>query len=258
MRILKRITMGLIFIFAAIALTACNGTDYEPAVAEPGNEANSPILTEAEEVHIYILPAPITDGKISLEQALQDRRSRRKFQDRPISKEQLSQILWAAYGITQPIPDTPNLRGGLRTTPSAGALYPLEIYVVIGNVEGIKPGVYRYICEEHKIVRHIEGDLRNELAKAALGQSSVREAPAVLVHSAVFERMLPRYGERGVLYVYIEVGHSAQNIYLQAEALGLGTVAVGAFIDDMISEVLNLPENESPLYLMPFGYFYGE
>ena len=175
-----------------------------------------------------------------------------------MTAEQLSQVLWAAYGITQPRPDAPNLRGGLRTTPSAGALFPLEIYVVVGNVEGIEPGVYRYVSQEYKIVRVLSGDIRGELSGAALGQGSVRDAPVVLVHSAIFERMLGRYGERGIMYTYIEVGHSAQNVYLQAEALGLGTVAVGAFVDEMVSQILSLPKNEVPLYLMPIGYFYGD
>ena len=203
----------------------------------------------------YILPPPVLDGDVSVEAALFNRRSQRNFIDQAITAEQLSQILWAAYGVTQPRPDLPNLRGGLRTTPSAGALYPLEIYAIVGNVIGIEPGVYRYISEEHKIVRVIDRDVRAELTEAALRQRMVSDAPASIFYSAVFDRMTGRYGERGILYTYIEVGHSAQNVYLQAEALGLGTVAIGAFIDDRVREVLNLPDDETPLYLMPFGYF---
>jgi len=154
------------------------------------------------------------------------------------------------------MPDRPSLRGGLRTTPSAGALYPLEIYVIVGNVEGLEPGVYRYISEDHTLERVIYGDIRAELTEAALRQRMVRDAPITLFYSAVFSRMTPRYGERGILYTYIEVGHSAQNVYLQAEALGLGTVAIGAFIDEHVREILNLPEDQEPLYLMPIGYYY--
>ena len=196
----------------------------------------------------------MTDGEMSVEEALTTRRSRRNFQDKALSIEQVSQILWAAYGITSSRPNAPNLRGGLRTTPSAGALYPLEIYVIIGNVEGLSPGVYRYISEEHKLVKVVNGDVRNELAQAALGQRMVQEAPASVFYSGVFSRMTERYGERGIRYTYIELGHSAQNVYLQAEALGLGTVAIGAFNDDRVRQILNLPVEEEPLYLMPIGY----
>ena len=226
-----------------------------PACARgAGNTRNTDALTRIEGSQLtYFLPAPRTDGTMSVERALANRRSHRDFQDRPISAEQLSQILWAAYGITLPLPH-PGLRGGLRTTPSAGALYPLEIYVIVGNVEGIEPGVYRYISEEHKIVRIIDRDVRHELSNAALGQRMVREAPVTLFYSAVFSRMTARYGERGIRYVFMEIGHSAQNVYLQAEALGLGTCAIGAFIDSQVRQVLQLPANEEPLYLMPIGY----
>ena len=221
--------------------------EYTEIILPSEGTSNNLSLTETPP-GIYILPVPQTDGTISVEEALYNRRSRRHFQDRALTTEQVSQILWAAYGITSD--------RGFRTAPSAGALYPLEIYIVIGNVEGIAPGVYLYIAEEHKIIRVIYGDIREELAQAALGQRSVSDAPAILAYSAVFERMIPRYGERGIMYTHIEVGHSGQNVYLQAEALGLGTVAVGAFIDYLVGELLNLSEYETPLYLMPFGYFY--
>ena len=267
----SKYVFGIVLLVLAIALVACSNDEPEnPAINvqndevyrvydeapvnatyESADNAQS-VRTEQSEV-TYILPTPRIDGEVSVEQALSERRSRRNFQNKAVSAEQLSQILWAVYGITQPRPDAP--RGGLRTTPSAGALFPLQIYVVIGNVEGIEPGVYRYISEEHKIIQVISGDVRSALAEASLGQRSVQNAPAIVAYSADFEIMLPRYGERGIMYTYIEVGHSAQNVYLQAEALGLGTVAVGAFTDSMVTEVLNLPENETPLYLMPFGYF---
>lgn len=234
-----------IFLFFIFAACAAEIEEYEE------------ILIRIEESEVtYFLPAPNTDGEMSVEQALAQRRSRRNFKNEAITAEQLSQILWAAYGITSPRPDAPNLRGGLRTTPSAGALFPLEIYVIIGNVAGVSQGVFRYDAAEHKIVRVIEGDVRTALSEAALGQRMIADAPATVAYAAVFERMFPRYGERGIMYTHMEVGHSAQNVYLQAEALGLGTVAVGAFTEESVREILRLPENETPLYLMPFGYFF--
>jgi SagB-type dehydrogenase family enzyme len=197
-----------------------------------------------------LLPSPQTDGEISVEKALANRRSHRGFQDRALSKEQLSQLLWAAYGITSP-------ERGLRTAPSAGALYPLEIYAIAGSVDGIDPGVYKYISEEHKLVRIIDGDVRRELAEAALDQRMIAAAPAAVFYSAVFDRITGRYGDRGIMYAYMEAGHSAQNVYLQAEAMGLGTCAVGAFTGDRVREILNLAANEEPLYLMPVGYYYN-
>ena len=245
---MKKLIVMLLLLLTITALTSCND---EPEV----NNASFTETTVTQSDYI-ILPPPATDGNVSVESALANRRSQRNFQDRAISKEQLSQVLWAAYGVALPLPNEPHLRGGLRTTPSAGAMYPLEIYVIVGNVDSIEPGVYRYISEEHKIVRIVYGDIRHELAEAALGQRMVREASAAIFYSAVFERMTERYGERGVRYVYMEIGHSAQNVYLQAEALGLGACAIGAFVDSEVRRLLQLPADEEPLYLMPFGYFY--
>ena len=254
MKTMKRLITWVFLLILSITLSACATVSRvsltEAPVYGAGN-SEDPRL-------VYILPPYVTDGDMSVEQALANRRSRRNFQNKAISTEQLSQILWAAYGITLPIPDVPNLRGGLRTAPSAGALYPLEIYVIVGYVEGMEPGVYRYISEQHKLVRVVDGDVRNELSEAALGQRMVREAPASVFYSAVFSRMTGRYGERGIRYAYIELGHSAQNVYLQAEALGLGTVAIGAFNDGRVRQILNLPANEEPLYLMPIGYYYKD
>ncbi|MDR3002140.1 MAG: SagB/ThcOx family dehydrogenase [Fibromonadaceae bacterium] len=196
----------------------------------------------------YKLPIPKTDGNTSVEKALANRRSHRNFQNKAISIDQLSQILWAAYGTTSP--------NGLRTAPSAGALYPLEIYAIIGNVEKIEPGVYKYIPEEHKIVRTINKDVRAELRKAALGQEMIEKAPVSVFYSAIFSKITDRYGERGSeRYVHMGLGHSAQNIYLQAEALQLGTCAIGAFTDSKVKQVLQLPAEEEPLYIMPVGYY---
>jgi SagB-type dehydrogenase family enzyme len=203
----------------------------------------------------YILPSPKTAGNVSVEAALANRRSHRHFQNRALSAEQLSQILWAAYGITKPMPARPLLRGGLRTSPSAGALYPLEIYAVLGDVTGMEAGVYRYLSQEHRIIRTIDRDMREELCTAALGQAMLRYAPAIVVYCAVFSRMTRKYGERGrERYACIDLGHSAQNIYLQAEAMHIGACAIGAFKDSSVSELLQLPAEEEPLYLMPVGY----
>ena len=236
-----------------ILLIAFYGCDSRTSANKP----EGAVLTKTEDAPLtYILPSPKTEGKVSVEEALANRRSHRRFQDRELSAEQLSQILWSAYGITAPN-DRPFLRGGFRTAPSAGALYPFEIYVVVGKVKGVEPGVYRYIAHGHTIVRTIDADIREELCAAALGQKMVNEAPVTVFYSAIFSRMTNKYGERGrERYVCMDLGHSAQNVYLQAEALGLGTCAIGAFIDRQVSQILQLPEEEEPLYLMPVGYYY--
>ncbi len=191
------------------------------------------------------LPSVESKGEVSLEEAIQLRRSVREFRRRALRLEDVSQLLWAAQGITD--------RGGFRTAPSAGALYPLEIYVVAGDVEGLSAGVYRYQPETHELVHMRSGDLRRPLASAALGQSWVRRAPAVLVIASVYKRTMGKYGQRGRRYAHMEVGHAAQNVYLQAAARGLGTVLVGAFDDTEVQDVLGLPPDHEPLGLMPVG-----
>ncbi|MCX6354663.1 MAG: SagB/ThcOx family dehydrogenase [Candidatus Aureabacteria bacterium] len=192
------------------------------------------------------LPAPSLKGSLSLEEALAHRRSVREYKKDSLSPIEVSQILWAAQGIT-------GAREGFRTAPSAGATYPLEIYLVAGNVKGLSPGVYRYISRTHVLVRTLAGDVRAGLCDAALGQQWVKDAPATVVIAAVYARTVARYGSRARRYIDIEVGHSGQNVYLQAEALGLGTVAVGAFDDGEVKRVLGLNKEEEPLYLMPLG-----
>ena len=191
------------------------------------------------------LPEPQQDSNTSIEEALLKRRSVRRYKDGPLTLAEVSQLLWAAQGITNP--------EGLRTAPSAGALYPLEIYVVAGNVNGLPDGVYSYKPYKHELLKVISGDKRNELCNAALGQTSVRNAAAVIVFSAFYERTTMKYGDRGIKYVHIETGHAAQNVFLQAVALTLGTVVIGAFYDDAIKEVLKMSDNEQPLYIMPVG-----
>ncbi len=191
------------------------------------------------------LPQPVTEGTMSLEKTLHERRSVRQYGNAPISLGDLSQMLWAAQGISG--------AGGKRTAPSAGALYPLDLYVIAGAVAGLSAGVYSYDPHRHQLAMVAEGDARRELSRAALGQSTIKNAAAVLAVCAVYERTTFKYGERGTRYVHMEAGHAAQNASLQAVALGLGTVVVGAFDDDQVKTVLRLSEREHPLLLMPMG-----
>ncbi|MFP4349856.1 MAG: SagB/ThcOx family dehydrogenase [Thermodesulfobacteriota bacterium] len=191
------------------------------------------------------LPEPSFDSEVSVEAALSQRRSARSYTDQSLTLKQLGQILWAAQGM--------NSSKGYRTAPSAGALYPLEIYVVAGKVSDLEPGVYKYLPTKHGVSRVVKGDKRAELSRAALGQSPVRKAPVVLVFCAVYARVTGKYGQRGIMYVHMEAGHAAQNVYLQSEALELGAVSIGAFQDEEVKAVLNNDIEEQPLYLMPVG-----
>lgn len=201
-------------------------------------------------LEMIALPSPAGSATEPLNQLVMQRRSVRSFGAAPLSLAQLGQLLWAAQGITH--------QEGLRTVPSAGALYPLELYVVVGAVDGLKAGVYHYRPDGHQLSKIAEGDRRQPLARAALGQSWIAEAAVVIAIAAIFERTTRKYGERGVRYVHMEVGHAGQNLHLQASALGLGTTVVGAFDDDEVAAVLGLPERTQPLTLMPVGYPAGD
>jgi len=194
------------------------------------------------------LPPPRQKGSMSLEEAIAQRRSVRDFSREPITQAQLSQILWAAQGIT-------DNTGRLRAVPSAGATYPLEIFIVCGqnSVEEVGEGVYRYYAVQHSLTLHCKGDTRLALARAALSQEFIYEAPVDIVICALYQRAALGYGSRGERYAHIEVGHAGQNIYLQASALGLATVAIGAFHDEPVREVLQLDTEYTPLYIMPVG-----
>ncbi|MDZ7696111.1 MAG: SagB/ThcOx family dehydrogenase [Deltaproteobacteria bacterium] len=194
---------------------------------------------------VVALPAPSHSGRMSVETALQERRSVREYLDAPMTLAEVSQLLWAAQGITNTY--------GYRTAPSAGALYPLEVYLVAGRVTDLPAGVYKYRPHPHTLVNIAEVDLRAQLASAALGQSAVRDGAIVLVLAAVYERTTAKYGRRGVRYVHMEVGHVAQNVYLQAIILELGTVFIGAFSDDRVKDVLKMSDEERPLGIMPIG-----
>jgi SagB-type dehydrogenase family enzyme len=191
------------------------------------------------------LPAPRARGERPLEETLRARRSVREYRAEALTLAQVAQLLWAAQGITH--------RDGRRTAPSAGALYPLELYLVAGHVQGLVAGVYRYVPPTHELERVSEGDARAALCRAALGQEWVAQAPVVVVVAAVERRTTRKYGARGRQYVHLEAGHAAQNTLLQATALGLGAVMVGAFDDEAVRRVLALPAEETTLYIMPIG-----
>jgi len=247
--IMKKIIILFIIIFF---LAGCKPTEQ--------SQKSKAVIENSDTSHLtYKLPAPRVVGVKSVEESINTRRSHRNFIDKELTVDQLSQILWAAYGVTKPRSDYPFLRGGLRTAPSAGALYPLEIYVLVGKVNGIEPGLYRYISQDHKIVRTIDKDLRKELCTATYNQQMIADAPAVLFYSAIYSRCTSKYGSRGrERYVCMDLGHSAENVYLQAEALNLGTCAIAAFNDKLVSKFLQLPKEEEPLYIMPIGYYLNE
>lgn len=194
---------------------------------------------------VVTLPSPRLDSGFALERALAERRSVREFGSRALALGELAQLLWTAQGVTH--------RDGRRTAPSAGALYPLELYVVAGDVRDLAPGVYQHLPARHALQQLAAGDVRGQLCAAALAQECVAAGAAVVVFTAVERRTTRKYGERGVRYVHIEVGHAAQNLALAATALGLGSVTVGAFDDAAVARLLNLPKGEAPLYLMPVG-----
>lgn len=201
---------------------------------------NSACGEKMKDEEIITLPAPDTKGEIALETTILKRRSIRSFTGQALTLEQIGQLLWAAQGITD--------RRGYRAAPSAGALYPLEIYVAKED------GLFHYIPEGHKLRKLSGKDLRRGLQSAALFQSWVGKAAVDIIICAVYERVTSRYGQRGIRYTDIEVGHAAQNIHLEAVALGLGSVPIGAFSDDAVAKVLSLPEDEIPLYIIPVGY----
>lgn len=191
------------------------------------------------------LPEPSRKGKISLEESLAARRSDRDFPEKPLTLREIAQLLWAAQGISSD-------QGG-RTAPSAGALYPLEVYVAAGNVRDLSPAVYHYKPRPHELSLVNKGDQRAALAKAALNQESVHDSAAVLVITGVMARTTRKYGNRGISYVIMEAGHAAQNVCLQATALELAAVPIGAFYNEQVISILGRP-GETPLYIIPVGH----
>ncbi len=211
---------------AALVVLIILGADAAPPVISP-------------------LPAPVRDGHLPVETALAQRRSIREYRDEPLPLAAVAQLMWAAQGLSHP--------EGFRTAPSAGALYPLEVIAVVGRVDGLTPGVYRYRPASHSLVLVGEGDQRRAVAAAALGQDWMEQAPLIVVLSACYERTTRKYGARGIRYAHLEAGHAAQNLCLQAVALRLGTAVVGAFDDAVLQVRLGLAEDEQPLSLIPVG-----
>jgi len=190
---------------------------------------------------VVSLPNPLKDGKTSLEAAFQRRRTVREFSDEPLAMEVISQLLWSAQGLTHD--------GYRRTAPSAGATYPLELYLVNGD------GIFQHVTADHTLLLTIEGDRRRDLHDASLEQEFILEAPVTLVFTAVFARTEQRYGSaRSPRYIHMEVGHAAQNVLLQAAAINLGAVPIGAFEDERVSQVMNLPADHVPLYMISIGH----
>ncbi len=185
------------------------------------------------------LPKPELKGKRSLEECIYERESIRNYKDQVIEIEKISQILWATQG----------KKGDKRTVPSAGATYPLEIYVTLRD-----KGFFNYNVKKHELDLITEEDLSKKLARASLDQHFIAETYMNIIICAEFSRTTWRYGERGIRYVFIEIGHCAQNIHLEAVALGLASVPIGAFEDDQVKEVLKLPKKIEPLYIIPIGY----
>ncbi len=223
---------GAVFVaLLVVTFPVCGAVPVEGGRAD-GSTITSPSGT--------VLPEPDRAGGMTLAATLAARRSVRSFAVEALTERQISQLLWAAQGRT----DGPRH----RTAPSAGALYPLEIYLVLPG------GIHHYEPEGHRLTRLSEGDARGALHRAALSQDAVREAPAVFVIAAVYARTEVKYGrDRTPRYVHMEAGHAAQNLLLEATALGLGAVPIGAFEDARVKAALALPTNNEPLYLIPVG-----
>ena len=236
MRFFVYVVLALTLV-ASLSLGGCGPSTWlrtSPGIEEVREVAASPPPEE------MALPEPRLRGVLSLEEALARRRSVRSFTEEELTLEEISQLLWAAQGMTA--------AWGGRTAPSAGALYPLEVYVATTN------GLYHYVPQGHKVIIESQDDLRPKLWEAGLKQDAIRDAAAVFVITAVYQRTAKKYGGRAERYVKLEAGHACQNILLQAVALHLGAVPIGAFYDDQVQAALSLPPDHEPLYLIPVGH----
>jgi SagB-type dehydrogenase family enzyme len=239
-------TFGFILIAAVVFRTFFKTVTPARNTTTASLSAQSlPDISEQNPGTMITLPEPITDGQMSLEKAMSLRRSVRIYINQPLTIGELSQLLWAGQGI--------NNERGFRTAPSAGATFPLELYVMVNNVEGLRKGIYHYQIGEHKLKMIDTKELEKDLARASLSQSMISDAGVVIIFSAIFERTTARYGERGIRYIHNEVGHVSQNIHLQVSALNLGTVVIGAYRDEEVEAILNLGEELRVLYMMPVG-----
>lgn len=193
---------------------------------------------------IYLQP-PTLKGNISVEEVLTKRRSVRTYSNKAIPLHHISQLLWAAYGITND--------EGLRTAPSAGALYPIKIYLAAYNITSLSPGIYEYVPHGHQLIKHKKGDFKKEMFFACLEQNMLLEAAAVITYCVNYKKVSARYGNLANRFADMDVAHSSQNVYLQAEALGIGTCAVGAFEEDKMLKIIECDSSYKVIYLMPFG-----
>ncbi len=191
--------------------------------------------------NVIKLPDPKPSGKMSLEESILRRRSERSFLPNDLTQEQISQLLWSAQGIT-------DKSWGFRAAPSAGSLYPLTLYIMK------KDGIFQYIADGHKLVQITTEDRRSSVVRASLAQSFIGEAPLVIVICGNFRIIEAKFGQRAYRYLNMEIGHVAENIALQAVSLGLVSVPVGAFWDDVVGKTLELPETQDPFYIIPVGY----
>jgi SagB-type dehydrogenase family enzyme len=195
------------------------------------------------------LPRPETEGTLSVERAIRQRRTVRSFSSQALDLRQLSRLLWAAQGIT-------GRRGIKRASPSAGALFPMDVYAVVGEaaIQHLPAGIYHYEAPTHGVSLIAQGDLRQTVARASLSQMWMARAPLNIVITAEYDRARSKYGRRGARYAMIEAGHIGQNLFLQAEALNLKAGIVGAFHDRDLIHALKIPEAHEPLLVMPVGY----
>ena len=227
---LKDITfLGALAVLSSFVPACLRKTGSVPEVFTPGVSAG--------------LPAPNTDSDVSIEKTLLTRRSIREYTGEALTLQEVAQILWAAQGTTS--------TRGFRTAPSASATYPLETYLVVGDVEGLKEGVYRYQTKEHTLLKVLDGDKRPLLTRARMGRYFIEGGAIYIAFAGIYSRT--GTGEDAKKFVHMEVGHAAQNVYLQAVSMGMGTVVIGGFSAERSRETLELSINEVPLYWMPVG-----
>jgi SagB-type dehydrogenase family enzyme len=191
------------------------------------------------------LPEPKTTGSISVEETLLKRRSVREYLSEHLSLAEISQLLWSAYGITS--------EEGFRTAPSAGALFPLKIYLAAVNINKLEQGFYLYDSKTHTLELRKTGDYAEPLTAGTFFQDYIGEAAAILIISADYTGPNEKYGDQGKKFTWMDLGHLGQNVHLQAVSLDIGTVAVAAVRPDEIEKLLDLPGGEEVLYLMPLG-----
>ncbi len=236
------LTLILIIIILAAALSAFFLYFSIPTKTENPSRAVMAVVK---------LPDPDLNGSMSVEEAIQNRRSVREYANKSLSIKDVSQLMWAAQGIT-------DKQTNFRAAPSSGRTYPLEIYLVVGKggVEGVEEGVYHYNNTNHELEKILSGDKRSELSKAADGQAWVANAPVNIVITGSYQRTMNKYGNNNlsIRFVHLEAGHAGENIYLQATARGLVTVSLGSFNDNTVKTLLNIQADETTLYIFPVGF----